>query len=303
MNILLCIDDNFAPLSEVMLESLFSNNPDEKIDVYVLGEGLSKESLNILDNKCNKYENQLFYIEICTEKLKTFNIKNNLTIATYYRLLASYYLPKDIVKILYLDGDIIISKNISDFYNSSMDDETMIIGVPNWDDKTSSQNFTRLGINDTHYKYINAGVMLINLELYRQYVKIEQIIEFEKNNKAVMMYEDQDIINALYYKYIKYANAEKYNFIPSLYPDKKVSSLLKDAHIIHFAGQSSKKPWLEDYSGQYCLKRLYVKYLKTCKAFENYSHDIQFNNQYWAILRMKFLCVKGLKCLKKSILK
>ena len=53
--------------------------------------------------------------------------------ATYYRCILSELLPADIDRLLYLDCDIVIVGDISEYWNTPLDNETGVAAVETWD--------------------------------------------------------------------------------------------------------------------------------------------------------------------------
>ena len=90
-------------------------------------------------------------------------------------------------KILYLDSDIIVTKDISELYSTDVSDY-YLAGV---EDKLSHKMRDRVNLKDGEV-YINSGVQLVNLAKFRE-DNIEPII-FETLRKKDT-YTDQDVIN------------------------------------------------------------------------------------------------------------
>ena len=104
-NILCATDDNYVPYCGIMLTSLFENNKELKLCIYILAEHLSDKSRNEFATLARNYCQR---IEIITVENEVFNkcpIRpgDHVSIVTYYRLLAPILLPSNIDTILYLD--------------------------------------------------------------------------------------------------------------------------------------------------------------------------------------------------------
>ena len=118
-NILCATDDNYVPYCGIMLTSLFENNKELKLYIYILAEHLSDRSRNEFATLARNYNQKIEIITVNNDTLKDCPIRigDYVSIATYYRLLAPILLPSEIDKVLYLDCDIIINDNISELYN------------------------------------------------------------------------------------------------------------------------------------------------------------------------------------------
>lgn len=143
---------------------------------------------------------------------------------TYYRLLCAELLPENIDKVLYLDADIIIKESLKQLYNSQMGkfyffaakDEN--IDIDNW------KIHKKLNI-PLNKPYINAGVLLINLKLFREEVRTEELFEFVKLNYKKLYFSDQDVINSMFYNKIKVISLN-YNCKSCLVNDNLIKYLL-----------------------------------------------------------------------------
>jgi lipopolysaccharide biosynthesis glycosyltransferase len=87
-------------------------------------------------------------------------------------------------------------------------------------------------------KYFNTGVMLINVELWRQENILVKTIEFIKHNPNLILYPDQDGLNKVIDGNLKVLD-DRWNSVIAM--DSEIPVLLQNAAIIHFTG--SLKPW------------------------------------------------------------
>ena len=102
INILCTPDDNYIPYCGIMLTSLFENNKDAKIHVYLMTETMSDSNWARLQELTRKYSQNIYPIIIDRRKLKDCPMHDDdyVSLATYYRLLAPQLLPQEIDKIL-----------------------------------------------------------------------------------------------------------------------------------------------------------------------------------------------------------
>lgn len=254
MNVLVTINSLYIDMMKDMLFSLKKNNNNLKI--YLFYEDLSSTEIDDLF-KYFESENigDLYPIYFDSSNLKLPLNVSHISRETYFRLYAPFFLPNEIDRILFLDVDLICTKCIEDFYNTLFD-ENIFVACENLDSNNYKFN-RRLGLPDDNV-YINAGVLLINLELYRSFINIDELNKFIKDNYDILMFHDQDIINKLFNKYIKYADI-KYNY--------QINMIMKnnnDSNIVHYA--SSKKPWFLDYDTPHLANDFYLM-LKEKKDF------------------------------------
>jgi lipopolysaccharide biosynthesis glycosyltransferase len=103
----------------------------------------------------------------------------------FYRLLTPLFIPAD--KIIYLDSDVIAFDDLNEMYNLNFDNN-YVLGFLDF----LSHGIDYLGIRTE--KYINSGVLLINLDLIRKNKKYYEIILLLNNYKKLEN-NDQTVIN------------------------------------------------------------------------------------------------------------
>ncbi len=244
INLLISIDDNYVVHAIDLLYSISSYN-DVFLNVYLIyGDDLSKSSLDTLERYLVSNDYGKLY-SIYYEGDKSVLPKNidYISITTYLRLFAPFLLPDNIDRILYLDCDIICNGDILDLYKMDFSDN-VIVGCRNmlperlrsW----SIRNNRRLSLDDD-YKYINAGVLLINLDLFRKRTSVDDIVKVINDYSERLLFQDQDVINKIFFDIIKVID-NKYNF--QVNPYEGVIDY-NDIRLVHFS--EKEKPWNEDY--------------------------------------------------------
>ncbi len=241
MNILVTINKKYLLMLKDLLLSLALYN--KNLNIYLFHEQLDKKDTEELTKYIEDKNIGKLYTYFLNLKIKFPKHIDYISKETYFRLYAPYYLPKDMDRILFLDADIICNGNISLLYNMDFDDN-ILIGCENFD-KNNFLYKKRLGIPNEK-KYINAGVLLINLSLYRNYISKEEIDQFIVDNYEILEYQDQDVINKLFFNKIKIADC-KYNY--------QINMIRKDFGervLTHYT--TASKPWFEsDYRKKYAI--------------------------------------------------
>ena len=209
-----------------------------------------KKSLNHFNDKTDleyiakRYNNEITFYDIDEKKFKNFRTTEQWNIATYFRLLLPELIDINVKRVLYVDCDIIFRGKIRELYNTDLEDN--IIGAV--EDHVLSP---RISLNYSHdiypeYFYFNAGVLLIDLQKWREHMITKKCFDYLQKYKP--MHLDQDTLNAVLqgrWKHLSY----RYNFMSnfhSAYFSKKdfVMDINKEYPyypiIIHFTGT---KPW------------------------------------------------------------
>lgn len=172
--------------------------------------------------------------------------KSHITRPTYFRLLLPDLLEED--KCIYLDTDTIVLLDLARMYNIDMGD-CYVAGVrhPGVVVPCSHEFCKNIGIPSAD-QYINAGVLLMNLEKLRHDGMVKKFLELISWN---MPMQDQDIINnACYGKILRIPF--KYNVLTKLsdvcsvdykntYSETELREAWNRPAIIHYADLN--KPW------------------------------------------------------------
>lgn len=122
MNILVACNRNYIYPTLVLFISLIVNH-EEKIYFHLLYSELEEYEIIKFNNLCISHGAEFSSYFIDKEEFKDFDIKQEnriLSIESYFRMLVGEILPTNIERILYLDTDIIVNKNISSFYNMNL---------------------------------------------------------------------------------------------------------------------------------------------------------------------------------------
>lgn len=294
INILCATDNNYAPYCGIMLTSLFESNKDCVFSVYVLVNGdislRNKRKYKMLEEKYGSKVILVTMDESLFAKLPldTEGSHSYITSPAYYRLMASS-LPQEVKKCIYLDCDIIVCGDIKSLWNVDLTDRA-VAGVK---DCSSKQNRQRLGY-PSNYTYINSGVLVYNLDYWRENHIQERAFEYIDVHKDELPLMDQDTINGLLFDKMVLVN-QRYNF-QALFYDKKFWARYDDTYrkelveeslhavVIHYC--TRLKPWHFRYSGGFC----YAKW-------DNFR-----KNSFWPNCRIRKPKGKYVKYLVKRLL-
>jgi len=254
-------DDNYSQHLGVMLYSLFKNYlSDEKLDVYIIDGGIFSENKYKIEDIGREFNIPITFLKISKKIYQNFKISHHINSSTYYRISIPEIIDSSIKKVIYLDCDLIIREDISKLWYTDIS-EYFLAAVEN-------PNFNRyadlkIPVNS---KYFNAGVMLINLEKWRQYNISTQVIEFIKNNSEKIVLWDQDGLNAILYNKWKKLHPKwnqqtiMFELVASEtnFREEEFNEAIKNPSIIHYS--TSSKPW--HYMNEHPLKSEYYKYLR-----------------------------------------
>lgn len=261
MNILVTLNSNYLVQLIVMLKSLGYSNKHQKFDIYVMNNSLTQKDIKYLnENVMNNIK--IINLKVNDKELNKAPITKRYPKEMYYRILASFYLPKTVDKILYLDPDLVIINKIDKLYNMKLDNYYFAAASHIWG-ILQTFNRIRLRMNNNDI-YINSGVMLMNIKLLRKEQNRNDVYKFIKKNKSKLMLPDQDVISGLYANKILPLDPYVYNMTEKLLnqtyflPHINERWIKENSVIIHYCGKN--KPWNKHYKG--VLNKFYNYYNK-----------------------------------------
>ena len=246
MNILVAVNQKYVPQLKTLLFSLGQNNP-QKNNIYLMSSELKQNTIEELtlfaENRCNS---SLHILAVDPEQFKNAKILSHFSVEMYYRIFAVEYLPSDMDRILWLDADIIVKESISEFYQSDFKGKSLVVCSHRELDENyqaaTIDAVKRLGLNsDT--EYFNSGVILMNLEKMRKEFDSEKTFRLIEAYRECLVYPDQDILNLLYEKDVRYEDKMIYNYQVHYnwtYEEEK-EFIEKKVKILHYVGPV--KPW------------------------------------------------------------
>ena len=194
-------DDNYAPYLGITIQSLINNSDKNNFyRILIFNESLNEEYKQILTNLAT---NNTFIEIVDVEKyIDSSNLyeTRHFTKAMYYRLIIPRIL-KNNKKVIYLDCDILIMKDIAELFNVSLGDN--VLGVVRNLCNIFTKKYVINTLNLSSDTYFNSGVLVFNCEKYLEYNIDKECFNILKVNKN-LNYPDQDILNIACKEKVKY---------------------------------------------------------------------------------------------------
>ena len=230
-----------------------------------------------------------YYIEKIKDKLYT---RDYYTSTTYFRLFLPELYPQ-YDKVLYLDSDIVILKDVAQLYNTEIG-TNLVAAVP--DDIIQNnkvfQEYVEKVVGVASYKrYFNAGVLLMNLDELRKFNFQDKFMYLLETVKFKVI-QDQDYLNRLCKGRVKLLDAG-WNRMPMTDNDIKI----EDIKLIHY--NYVYKPWhfddilYQDIFWSYAKKTEF--YEKISEIKNNYTNE-QKNNDIESDKALRKLAQKESDC-------
>lgn len=258
IHIVTAIDEEYLQHLYVMFTSLIKNTDLRKVKIvlHVIHQTINEVELVKLKEFFETNSIRIHEYKIKIDNMNHFHTSGHINITTYYRILIPSLLSSRIKKVIYLDSDMVICDDICELW--SFDIMNQAIGAIA--DMQGNDRKNELGIPQTSL-YFNAGVLLMNLELWRDNMLATKVIEYIKYNPEKLKYWDQDALNSVLYDSCLYL-PNRWNVQSNAYFRKSRDNIIVDSlmspSIIHFT--TGSKPW--HLTNEHPLKEQYEYYLR-----------------------------------------
>lgn len=249
VHILVTIDRNYLHPLSVMLDSYHALHRGTETHLYIAHSSLTEEDIRSLQEKTSRLGIILHNIFIRERWFADTPVLERLPEESFYRLMAFHYLPRNVHRCLYLDPDIIIRKSLLPLYFTEMETAYIAAASHTYGAK-NKLNLLRLGIPENS-RYINSGVMLMNLDAIRQDFTLDSILGSLNENIQRLLLGDQDLINILFGDNVLLIDERIYNLDERTFRHYQktfdLHQVEEQTAVIHYNGKY--KPWLNGYRG------------------------------------------------------
>ena len=272
ISIAFCPNNDYTPLTYVaMISVLKSKSCNTYISFYLITPDNYKSTNE--DFIFSLYD-QFDFFNITFIKMdnryKNAYISRRMSLQTYYRFSLGELLP-NINKIIYLDGDVIVYKDLSNLYDLNFNGKFVLGQV------TGNNRNKRTGV----YR-INNGILLFNLHNMRKFKIEKKALEIIKMGKH-LFYHDQTLMNDYFKYYIGIFQLEyhirNWDNISSIQRFNKGSGKVYDNDVFYF---STKYPSIRHFLGKYkptLVDRGHTEdwwyFARQSKFYITKSHDVK----------------------------
>ncbi|MCM1126507.1 MAG: glycosyltransferase family 8 protein [Lachnospiraceae bacterium] len=313
-------DEKFVKLTAISIYSLLYNNKSNNIKIWLIANGIKKESKGSIIELVHKFHKEIAVVDAIDLKERFIipkTIYSNLSV--YNNLFLASMINAE--KAIYIDGDTIILRSLSEMWEVDIKDK-YVAGVK---DTIGIIERAEAGIGRDEL-YINTGVMLCNLNLWREDQLEKKYIDYINGHTGKYIFRSQRIINAvcknkmiqisphfnLLPDYIRFNH--KQNCIlhqtKTFYDDKVLFDARSNPCILHYAGREYNRPWynkcihpmkgvFEEYESQsgWHMERKEYRLRKKIQ-FEKILIQYMPNTVYIIIANIN----NTIKCIKKGVL-
>ena len=233
-------DDQYIPYLDIAISSLIDNaSGDYQYRLIVMNTGLKEENVaKIMRNAKPGFEIEFVDITQPLESIRSrFKNVYHFSVVTYYRLFIASLFPQ-YDKILYLDCDLVVLGDISELYNAPIGDNILAAAPEAYVRSTPEfREYARIALGVNPDCYVNAGVLVINLDQFRKNKIEEKFVRMITDFDFDLLDPDQ--------AYLNYLCRDKIYELPNGWNKEPMPLPCEGAkNIVHYA--LYKKPWQYD---------------------------------------------------------
>lgn len=213
-----CADERYAmPLAVTIRSTLDHLGPNRRLKLFVLDGGLTAESKARLLSSWTDPRLTVEWLRPNVELLGDLPVSEHMTSATYLRLLIPKLLPDDVHRLIYLDSDLLIRRDLGDLWDEPQGKHAVLAVqdlaapcldavnyLPHFDRcrnylaaNTPVPNFRELGL-PADGLYFNGGLLVIDLAQWRREHYAERMLECLREHRQHVLWCDQYALNVVF---------------------------------------------------------------------------------------------------------
>ena len=183
-----------------MLRSLFENvDQGRVIRVHALDGGIDEKDKAKIAKSCGQ-RGSINWIQASDSRFPGAPLWGRMPVSTYYKLLIADRLPSDLVKVIWLDCDMVVLGDVARLWDHDLAGRhalaTQDAVVPHVSSRSGVAAWQELGLPATA-SYFNAGVMIIDLSLWRRDRVGLRALDYVRANRDRVCFLDQEGLNAV----------------------------------------------------------------------------------------------------------
>jgi len=256
LHIAVASDENYARFVATLIVSTAKHNSNfNVVTFHLLANGITPTTLSKLEKVVGRYKNCRLEIHDISnlEKRLGITVPTTIALTAYARLFMTDIISDEISRILYLDTDIIVNDDLSELWNTRLNDN-YIGGCLDVFEGTESK--TAVGLN-ADAPYVNSGVLLIDLDEWRKNDLSKEFMNFLFLHNGKVHHHDQGIINGVckghllllspQYNMHSTVYSHPYWLISKItkpyYTEEEYRNAIANPAVIHFTEGFYNRPW------------------------------------------------------------
>jgi lipopolysaccharide biosynthesis glycosyltransferase len=266
LNIATLSDHRYLQQLSVMLLSLRESNKHQSVTVFVIvTKDVNRSALDTFLGHIETATLKIVLLEIDEKQVETVpRRKGHGYHIAYSKLLIAELIPEDIHRVIYLDPDILVLGDLKELWDVELG-ECLVGAVQDHSDPEDQRKINAKLDLLPDAPYFNSGVMLINLDRWRNSKVGYNSVRFALQHAERILHNDQDPLNRVLRGRWK-ALPSQWNLQTTAVTrirwgfmdyTKEAAAIAAAAKIIHFTGSS--KPW--HYMNNHPMKNIYINYV------------------------------------------
>ena len=245
-------------------------NSSEKVHIHLLIDDTVIPNKHWFEELCAEFDSPLSFYDNVTVPDDVVGLYpngrvGNYTQASLFRMCLHEQLPEEVEKVIYLDCDIIVERDIADFWNLELSDAWAVAthdSERRWSSRKKEYYLKALNIPEE--RYFNSGVLLMNLKALREASKDENIfwkaykeLSAQFSSLKFQVY-DQDLLNYMLcndHDKLKLVDAD-FNYELCLWDRRFMRLEEMKGKILHYA---ALKPWEKFFPATLAYWKYYAK--------------------------------------------
>lgn len=238
-NFIYSTSNEYAPYCMTSMSSLLKNNSDlDNVKFYVLSNDIEEAMKKNMRAVADKFRAEVEFIDCMLTISEIFRggAQLNFNVSSFLRIFIPQLLPRDVEKALFIDSDTYINYGIKELYDT---DITEYLCGMSYNQPIYEEMLKEASLNKDE-EYFNAGVILINLEKWRERNIQNEILNYYYKQGGNFPTDDQSVINAIVGKETKVLSYKYNSMIGNFYWSYK-----KFCKINTIIGRKTSEEYLE----------------------------------------------------------
>ena len=255
---------NYAYVDQVLttIKSICFHN--RSLRFYLINSDFPNEWIKQLNKRLVKFDSEIINCRVTSEQISRY--KTDISYTVFLRYFVADFVQED--KALYLDCDLVVTKNLDDLFATELQDYPLA-AIRDFGGKAY---FGR--------EIFNAGVLLINNDLWKQEQMTQRLIDLTNEWHDKVDQADQSILNMLFeHKWLELDFDYNHIVIHKQFTDYQLPAGQDYPAIIHYL--SHRKPWKDLAAQTYRDVWWYYHNLEWTELGQNYHlHPLQKSHIY-----------------------
>lgn len=255
---------NYAYVDQVLttIKSICYHN--RSMRFYLINSDFPNEWIKQLNKRLEKFDSEIINCRVTSEQISRY--KTDISYTVFLRYFVADFVKED--KALYLDCDLVVTKNLDDLFATDLQDYPL----------AAVRDFG--GRAYFGQEIFNAGVLLINNILWKQEQMTQKLIDLTNEWHDKVDQADQSILNMLFeHKWLELDFDYNHIVIHKQFTDYQLPAGQDYPAIIHYL--SHRKPWKDLASQTYRDVWWYYHGLEWTELGQNHHlHPLQKSHLY-----------------------